>query len=131
VDRAHFARVAGDSEVRISNLESGHYQLQLAKGLVTYRVLREANGQPEISTPLVAVRPVREASVRVEVAPDASTRITVRRGDADPVEVFATTETSGPIALSWPADASRHSLLSAGTFRATLGTGRILTRSTR
>jgi hypothetical protein len=83
LDRANFARLAGDSEARIANLESGHFQIQLAKGLVTYRVLRSANGQPEISTPLVAVHAVREASVRVEVAPDGSNRITVRHGDAD------------------------------------------------
>ncbi|MGD1068756.1 MAG: DUF6600 domain-containing protein [Bryobacteraceae bacterium] len=83
LDRANFVRLAGDSEVRISNLDPGHYQIQLAKGLVTWRVLRDAAGQPEISTPLVAVHPGRDASVRVEVAPDGSTRVTVRRGDAD------------------------------------------------
>ena len=84
LDRANFVRLAGDSEVRISNLDPGHFQIQMAKGLVTYR-MRDATGQPEISTPLVAVRPMRDASVRVEVAPDGSTRVTVRRGE---VEVF-------------------------------------------
>src|SRR5271166_469856 len=83
LDNANFVRLAGDSEVRIANLDPGHYQIQLAKGLVTYRVLRATNGQPEVSTPLVAVRPLRDAAVRVEVAPDGSTKITVRRGEAD------------------------------------------------
>ena len=83
LDRANFVRMAGDSEIRLSNLDPGHYQIQLAKGLVTWRVLGVPAGQPEISTPLVAVRPGRDAAVRVEVAPDGSTKITVRRGEAD------------------------------------------------
>jgi len=83
LDRANFVRMAGDSEIRLSNLDPGHYQIQLAKGLVTWRVLGVPAGQPEISTPLVAVHPGRDATVRVEVAPDGSTRITVRRGEAE------------------------------------------------
>jgi hypothetical protein len=83
LDRAHFARLAGDSEIRLSVLENGRYQIQLAKGLVTYRILRDSAVQAEISTPLVAVRPVRQGTVRVEVAPDGSTRAIVRHGDAD------------------------------------------------
>src|SRR5438874_435543 len=45
LDYANFARLAGDSEIRIAEFESGRYQLQLAKGLVTYRVLRQSNVQ--------------------------------------------------------------------------------------
>ena len=82
-DNANFVRMAGDTELRISDLENGRIQLQLAKGLVTYRVLRDTNVQSEISTPLIAVHPQRLSSVRVEVAPDNSVRVTVRHGDAE------------------------------------------------
>ena len=85
IDSAHFARIAGDSEVHIAGLDNGHYQLQLSKGLVTYRTLRQSNATGEVDTPLVAVRPSGMAAVRVEVSPDNSTRVTVRHGD---VEVY-------------------------------------------
>jgi hypothetical protein len=84
-DGGNFARIAGDSELRIAALDPGHIQLQLAKGLVTYRSLRQSNTQGEVDTPLVAVRPSGMASVRVEVAPDNSSRVTVRHGG---VEVY-------------------------------------------
>ncbi|MES1256953.1 MAG: DUF6600 domain-containing protein, partial [Acidobacteriota bacterium] len=83
LDFGSFARLAGDSEIRISDFETGRVQLQLAKGLVTYRVLRQTSGIAEISTPLAAVRPLGLASVRIEVAPDGSTRVTVRHGEVE------------------------------------------------
>lgn len=83
LDYADFVRIGGDSEVRISILENGRNQIQVAKGLITYRVLRDTNTQAEISTPAVAVHPLRDAAVRVEVAPDGATRIIVRKGDAE------------------------------------------------
>jgi hypothetical protein len=46
-------------------------------------VLRESNAQSELSTPALAVRPLRLSEVRAEVAPDGSTRIIVRKGDAE------------------------------------------------
>ncbi|MDP9169758.1 MAG: FecR family protein [Acidobacteriota bacterium] len=83
LDYANFVRIAGDSEVRISDLENGHYQIQLAKGLLTYRILKQANTQPEISTALIAVRPVGLSAARVEVFPDGTTRVTVRHGQVE------------------------------------------------
>ncbi len=83
LDYANFVRIAGDSEIRISALENGRYQIQMAKGLITYRVLRDTNVQSEISTPAVAVHPLRQTAVRVEVAPDGGTRIIVRKGDVE------------------------------------------------
>ena len=83
LDAANFARIAGDSQIRVSSLDNGKYQIQLAKGLVTYRVLRQTNAQSEIDTPLIAVHPFGLSSVRVEVAPDGSTRVTVRHGAVD------------------------------------------------
>jgi hypothetical protein len=82
-DFANFVRIAGDSELRISSLENGRYQAQMARGMATWRVLRDGGAQAELSTPLVAVHPERDTAVRVEVAPDSSTRVIVRRGVAD------------------------------------------------
>jgi hypothetical protein len=86
LDYANFLRIGGDSEIRISQLDNGRQQVQVSHGLVTWRVLRDANGaytQSEISTPAVAVHPLRLSEVRVEVAADGGSRIIVRRGDAE------------------------------------------------
>jgi hypothetical protein len=86
LDYANYLRVGGDSEIRISQLDNSRQQVQVSRGLVTWRVLRDSNGsntQSEISTPAVAVHPLRLSEVRVEVAADGATRIIVRRGDAE------------------------------------------------
>lgn len=83
LDRANFARFAGDSEGRIANMDNGAYTLQLSKGLVTWRVLRQASTRAEIQTPLAAVRTIGMAGVRVEIAPDGAARVTVRHGEVD------------------------------------------------
>ncbi len=81
-DAAHFARIAGDTEVRLADLENGHYQVQISHGLVTWRVLRDTQSQAEIDTPPVAVHPGSQSLVRVEVSADGTTHITVRKGEA-------------------------------------------------
>ncbi len=83
LDSADFVRIGGDSEVRISLLENGRNQIQIARGLVTFRMLRDSGVQSEISTPDVAVHPLRQGEVRVEVAPDGGARIIVRKGDVE------------------------------------------------
>jgi hypothetical protein len=80
---ASFARLAGDSEVQIAEFDNGRIQLQLAKGLVTYRVLRQTSEEAEINTSLASIRPVGLASVRVETAPDGSTHVLVRHGEVE------------------------------------------------
>jgi len=88
LDYANFVRIGGDSEIRIAQFENGRTQIQVSRGLVTWRVLRDSDNTPsnaesEISTPAVAVHPLRRSEVRVEVAGDGDTRIVVRRGDAE------------------------------------------------
>jgi hypothetical protein len=82
IDTAHFLRIGGDTELRLADLENGHYQVQVAHGLVTWRVLRDSQAQADISTPLVSVQPGRQSLVRVEVSPDGSSHVTVRHGEA-------------------------------------------------
>ena len=83
LDSANFLRIDGNTEFRIAGFDAGHAQIQLSRGLVTWRVLRESGLQVEISTPVVAVHPLPLSEVRVEVAPDGSSRVTVRRGDVE------------------------------------------------
>ncbi len=83
LDAAHYIRMAGDTELRLADLENGRYQIQVAHGLVTWRVLRDTQVQAEINTPLVGVHPGPQSIVRVEVATDGTSHITVRRGEAE------------------------------------------------
>lgn len=82
LDAAHFLRLAGDTEVRLADIENGHYQVQVSHGLMTWRVLRNTQAQVDISTPLVAVHPGPLSTVRVEVDGDGSSHVTVRHGEA-------------------------------------------------
>ena len=83
LDYANFVRIGGDSEIRISQFDNGRNQIQVSRGIVTWRVLRDSNAQSEISTPVAAVHPLRLAAVRAEVLADGATRIIVRHGDAE------------------------------------------------
>ena len=47
LDYADFVRIGGDSEIRVSVLENGRNQIQVAKGLITYRVLRDTTLNPK------------------------------------------------------------------------------------
>ncbi len=83
LDASHFLRLGGDTEVRLADLENGHFQVQLAHGTATWRVLRNGQSQGDLSTPLVSVHPGALSTVRVEVSPDGTSHVTVRKGEAD------------------------------------------------
>ncbi|HTM49687.1 MAG TPA: DUF6600 domain-containing protein [Bryobacteraceae bacterium] len=82
-DAANFLRMGHDSDVKITDLQQNRVGMQLARGTVTYRVLRESNAQVEIATPTVSVRPVNRGEVRVTVLDDGQTEITVRSGQVE------------------------------------------------
>jgi len=84
-DFTNMIRLGNSSEVRLSQLDFKHYQVQIAQGTTTFRVLREpdAQTQVEISTPTVSVHPVRAGTYRISVRPDGITEITVRGGQAE------------------------------------------------
>jgi FecR protein len=84
-DGSNILRMGGNAEVRLAQLESGIYHLEIAKGTVTYRVLRASTANAELDTPSVSVRPSREGSYRITVNDAGETEITARAGD---VEVF-------------------------------------------
>jgi hypothetical protein len=59
------------------------YQIEIAGGTTLFRVLRDNDAQIEISTPSIAVRPLKRGIYRVTVKPDGSTEVTVRSGEAE------------------------------------------------
>ncbi|MBM3811505.1 MAG: hypothetical protein FJW20_07695 [Acidimicrobiia bacterium] len=82
-DHANMIRMASNAELRLAELEYARYTVQLARGLVTFRVLRNQESDVEISTPSVAVRPVKKGTYRIAVREDGSTEISVRGGEAE------------------------------------------------
>src|ERR1039458_7535240 len=84
-DSANMLRVGGNAEIHLAQLEDRRYQLELARGTVTFRVLRASDANVEVDTPSVSVRPSRQGSYRVTVKDTGETEVTVRAGD---VEVF-------------------------------------------
>jgi hypothetical protein len=83
IDAAHYLRIGSDTELRVADLENGHYQIQISHGFVAWRVLRDSQAQAEIDTPLVGVHPGADSMVRVAVNQDGASHVTVRRGDAE------------------------------------------------
>jgi len=82
-DGANLVRLAPSSELRMGDLQYHRYQVQVAQGLVTFRVLRDNDAQMEISTPSISMRPLRQGIYRVLVRPDGTSEITVRAGEAE------------------------------------------------
>ncbi|HYA17687.1 MAG TPA: FecR family protein, partial [Bryobacteraceae bacterium] len=83
LDFGNFVRIDGDTELRFAAFDGAHAQIQLSRGSITWRALRDSPLRVEISTPVVAVHPERLSAVRIEAAADGSTRVTVRRGEAE------------------------------------------------
>jgi hypothetical protein len=84
-DAANILRIGGNSEIHLAVLESGRYHLEIARGTVTYRMLRQSRVDLELNTPSVSVRPGREGAFRISVTEGGESEITARTGD---VEVF-------------------------------------------
>ncbi len=83
LDYANYVRLAPNTEVRFSDVEAQHYQMQVALGTVTFTMLHSSNATIEISTPAVSVRPLRAGAYRILVREDGTAEITVRAGEAD------------------------------------------------
>lgn len=82
-DYGNFARIASDAELRLADIENNRYLLRVARGTVTYRILRDFESQAEISTPSIAVRPLKKGSYRITVLDDGTTEVAVRSGEAE------------------------------------------------
>jgi len=84
-DASNLLRLGAGGELRLTQLEYGRYQMELARGVMTYRMLRTSDGNIEIDTPSLSVRPTRQGSFRISVNDAGETEVTARNGD---VEVF-------------------------------------------
>ena len=82
-DSANMVRLAENSEVRLSELTRGRYQLQVGRGTILFSVIRESRAQVEISTPQVSVRPKQIGAYRITVEEDGQAEITPRLGEAE------------------------------------------------
>ena len=82
LDYANVIRISPNSEVRFSGMDIRNFQMQVAAGTVTFRVLRQGQAQAEVDTPSVAVHPLGPGVYRVSVKEDGSSEITVRAGQA-------------------------------------------------
>jgi hypothetical protein len=87
LDFANFVRIGPNSEVRFTGMDVKSYQIQVAAGTVTLRVLRQGQAQTELQTPSVAVHPLRVGTYRIALHDDGTSEVTVRSGEA---EVFST-----------------------------------------
>jgi hypothetical protein len=85
LDSSNVMYLGGTSEIHLTALEYGRYQMELAHGTLTYRILRPANVSVEIDTPNVSVRPSKAGTYRISVNDNGETEVEVRAGD---VEVF-------------------------------------------
>src|ERR1039457_4495642 len=84
-DASNLVRLGANGELRLTQLESARYQMELVRGVMTYRMLRTSDGNIEIDTPSLSVRPSRQGSFRISVNEAGETEVTARNGD---VEVF-------------------------------------------
>jgi Family of unknown function (DUF6600)/FecR protein len=85
-DAANLLRIGGNAQVNLATLESGRYQIELARGTMTYVVLRPSSANVEVDTPSVSVRPSKQGVYRITVNDAGESQIVVRAGD---VEVFS------------------------------------------
>lgn len=83
LDWSNLLRLSSNAEARLADLQNQRYQIQVARGTVTFRVLRDTQADIEISTPSVAVRPSERGIYRVTVNEDGTSEITVRQGEAE------------------------------------------------
>ncbi len=83
LDWGNLVRIAPNSEVRFTGLDVKSFQIQVAAGTVTFRVLRQSQAEAEVDTPSVAVRPLGQGTYRISVRDDGTSEITIRSGEAD------------------------------------------------
>ncbi|HKW96172.1 MAG TPA: DUF6600 domain-containing protein [Bryobacteraceae bacterium] len=83
LDDANVVRLGDNSAVRLTELTSGRYQLEVAHGTVMYSVVRDSRVQAEISTPLMSVRPLQRGAFRISVFDDGRVEVTPRVGEAE------------------------------------------------
>ncbi len=81
-DGISMLRLAQDTQVRFVNLSPGSREVQLASGTAELAELQGADGNPQIDTPSLSIRPDQAGDYRVSVLGNGQTLVTVRSGRA-------------------------------------------------
>lgn len=81
-DGISMLRLAANTQVRFVNLNWNTREVQLASGTAVLSELNGADGNPQIDTPSVSVRPDQSGDYRVSVLGNGQTLVTVRSGAA-------------------------------------------------
>jgi len=76
LDPDNVLRIGGNAEIHLALLENGRYHLEIARGTVTYRMLRQSNADIELNTPSVSARHAREGAFRISVTESGESEIT-------------------------------------------------------
>ncbi|MDR3699153.1 MAG: FecR domain-containing protein [Candidatus Sulfopaludibacter sp.] len=84
-DSSNMLRIGGNAEIRLADIEYNRYQTELAKGTMTFRVLRASGANMEVDTPSVSVRPAKVGIFRISVNENGETEVMSRAGD---LEIF-------------------------------------------
>ncbi|PYX33257.1 MAG: hypothetical protein DMG80_06525 [Acidobacteria bacterium] len=84
LDFANVLRIDARTQANITNLDRTQIQLQIARGLVNYSVLKDSEADVEIDAPNLSVHPGRGyGSYRINVLGDDQAEVLVRKGEAD------------------------------------------------
>ncbi len=85
LDGVNVIRLGGNAEIHLARLENGRYYVQIGKGTMTFRMLRQSTVEIQLNTPSVSARPARPGSFRIGINDAGESEITARLGD---VEIF-------------------------------------------
>jgi hypothetical protein len=83
LDHATILRLGEKTEARVADLSRGNIQVQVARGIASVSVLKDAEAEVEVNTPNVAFRPIDNGNYRVEVVSENETHVMVRDGRAE------------------------------------------------
>src|SRR5882757_7835516 len=84
LDYANVLRLDENTQANITALTRSQIQVQLARGLANYSVLKDSEADVEIDAPNLSVHPRRgDGSYRISVISDDQAEVMVRRGEAD------------------------------------------------
>ena len=84
LDYANILRIDERTQANITTLDRTQIQVQLARGMANYSVLKDSEADVEIDAPNLSVHPRRgDGSYRITVLADDQAEVLVRRGEAD------------------------------------------------
>src|SRR5206468_4022793 len=84
LDQANILRLGDNTLTTVASLSRTQIQVQVARGLVDYTVIKGTEADVEINTANVAIHPAQKDGIyRVEVNSEGETQVIVRKGEAE------------------------------------------------